>query len=409
MLFDSFFIGGFEASTHCRQADGRRLDLIASTRHDEFVRQDYERLHSVGIKTARDGIRWHLIDKGSGNYDWSSALPMIRAARTAHTQVIWDLLHFGWPSHIDVFKPHFVDQFARFTRAFLKVLVDESDAVPFIAPINEPSFLSFAAGEKGFFFPFQHGRGNDIKKQFVRGIIAACEAALEVHAGTRFVHTDPVINIIAHPGRPQDRMAAEQYRLGQFESWDMIAGGAHPELGGQKKYLDILGLNYYIQNQWIHPGGGVLVPTHPDHLPFRYFLGEVYERYGRPLFISETGIEAEVRPEWLRYMGQEARKALQASVPVEGLCLYPIADHPGWEDDRHCPNGLWGYASDDGNREVYEPLAHEIERQQDLLLSLQAGQLSAADEFEQHDWNVLNAAAHAMDDMTTQSRKLPQQ
>ena len=29
---------------------------------------------------ARDGIRWHLIEQGAGNYDFASALPMLSEA-----------------------------------------------------------------------------------------------------------------------------------------------------------------------------------------------------------------------------------------------------------------------------------------------------------------------------------------
>ena len=47
-------------------------------------------------------------------------------------------------------------------------------------------------------------------------------------------------------------------------------------------------------------------------------------------------------------------------VRIEGICLYPILNHPGWVDDRHCHNGLWDYANDDGEREIYSPLAEEI-------------------------------------------------
>jgi hypothetical protein len=32
----------------------------------------------------------------------------------------------------------------------------------------------------------------------------------------------------------------------------MLAGRFHPELGGQEKYLDIIGVNYYDRNQCIH-------------------------------------------------------------------------------------------------------------------------------------------------------------
>src|SRR5947208_8792110 len=69
--FKSFLMGGFECSTH-RIRTGRRLDLIHSTRHDEFAEADYARLLDIGIATARDGLRWHLIDAEPFKYDFSS-------------------------------------------------------------------------------------------------------------------------------------------------------------------------------------------------------------------------------------------------------------------------------------------------------------------------------------------------
>ena len=76
----------------------------------------------------------------------------------------------------------------------------------------------------------------------------------------------------------------------------------------------------------------------------------------------------DARPAWLRYVGREVRAAMRSGVPLEGLCMYPILNHPGWDDDRHCHNGLWDYADADGNREVFEPLARELMRQQGALL-----------------------------------------
>ena len=57
------------------------------------------------------------------------------------------------------------------------------------------------------------------------------------------------------------------------------------------------------------------------------------------------------------------RAAQRAGVPVEGICLYPILDYPGWDDDRHCETGLWGYADPSGEREPCLSLRHELERQ----------------------------------------------
>src|SRR5690606_24337765 len=105
-LFSSFFIGGFECSTQ-RRRDGRRLDLIAATRHDRFVAQDYALSVEYGLRTLRDGLRWHLIEPAPGRFDWSSFLPMLRAARDADVQVIWDLCHYGWPDDLDIWSPAF--------------------------------------------------------------------------------------------------------------------------------------------------------------------------------------------------------------------------------------------------------------------------------------------------------------
>ena len=87
------------------------------------------------------------------------------------------------------------------------------------------------------------------------------------------------------------------------------------------------------------------------------------------MFVAETGTEDIDRPGWFAYIAGEVRRAMNTGVPMEGLCLYPILNHPGWDDDRHCHNGLWDYADENGERELYEPLAEEIRRQDLNLLS----------------------------------------
>src|SRR5262245_31064670 len=153
-IFQSFWIGGFECSTHRlprRKAlgsfSGQRLDLIGSTRHDEFAFEDYSRLQQVGIRTARDGVRWHLIETGPYRYDFSSLLPMLQAARQTQTQVIWDLLHYGWPDGLSVWGTAFVDRFAKFARATAQVILEETGGPLFITPVNEISFVSWGGGD----------------------------------------------------------------------------------------------------------------------------------------------------------------------------------------------------------------------------------------------------------------------
>jgi hypothetical protein len=66
-------------------------------------------------------------------------------------------------------------------------------------------------------------------------------------------------------------------------------------------------------------------------------------------------------------MGSEVCAALKLGVPLEGMCLYPIVNYPGWGDDRHCESGLWGYADAEGNRDIYAPMAEELQRQQQVI------------------------------------------
>ncbi len=364
-------MGGFECSTH-RNYKGRRLDVIAATRHDQFAEADYEKLLSVGMRTARDGIRWHLIERDSFRYDFSSAANQVRAAKKTGIQIIWDLFHYGFPDDLDIFSAEFPVRFAGFAKAFIKFLLSENSETPFICPVNEISFFSWIAGEVGGFYPFQKRRGSELKQQLVRAAILATDAIRSVCPAARFVLTDPAIYITSASKDPRRKAIAETHRTMQFSAFEMLAGKREPKLGGHPKYLDIIGLNYYFDNQWRYPSGRKVLRGHKSYHPFNLIVREYLKRFERPLFIAETGIENEARPEWFRYIIEEARITESNGVLLEGICLYPIINHPGWDDDRHCHNGLWDYADENGNREIYTPLAEEIERWQNQSEMLQS-------------------------------------
>jgi hypothetical protein len=360
--FRSFFLGGFECSTH-RLPSGRRLDLVCATRHDTFAERDYTRLNSVGIRTARDGVRWHLVERSPRRYDFSSVLPILRAAIRRRVQVIWDLCHYGWPDGLDIFSAAFVDRFAAFARSFARVVDGETDDTPYFAPVNEISFFAWAAGDVGYLNPFRCGRGDELKRQLVRAHIAAINGIRDVIPHARIVQIDPVVHIVTEPGMGRrDIERAEAHLRAVYDAWDMVAGRKCPELGGREEYLDILGANYYVHNQWVYEGC-FIQPSDPRYKPLHRILSDLYRRYEKPVFIAETGIEDEQRPQWLSYICDEVVAALRGGVPLEGTCLYPIVNHPGWDDDRHCHNGLWDYCNDSGDREIYSPLAEELQKQ----------------------------------------------
>lgn len=366
-VFSSFWLAGFESACHITR-QGTRLDMLAATQHDRFVESDYQRLRQVGITSVRDTVRWHLVEARAGHYDWSSMDPFVTAARAQGMQIVWDLCHYGWPDGLDIFAPAFVDRFARFSRAVARHLREESDAVQLFTPINELSFFAWAAGEVGWFHPFGCGRGVELKRQLIRACVASIEAIWEVDPRSRIVTVEPLIHVVPPRGQVDADHAAAKYRSSQFEAWDMLGGLAAPELGGRPAYLDVMGVNFYHDNQWEHPGGQRLAwhvqPRDPRWVPFHKLLQEAYDRYRRPIFVGETSHVGVGRAEWIREMSDELSLAIDAGVPVEGICLYPIIDRFEWENPSHWHNsGLWDFEKDEaGNfrRVLNQEYASEV-------------------------------------------------
>ena len=365
-LFQSFFLGGFECSTHRRAHDRRRVDVIHGTAHDTHAEADYRTLQGHAILTVRDGVRWHRVEAEPGRFDWSSLEGQLAGAEASGTEVIWDLLHYGWPDDVDIWGAEFVPRFVRFAREAARVIRARTAGTRFYCPVNEISFLAWGGGDAAYLNPFARGRGHELKVQLARAAIAAMEAILLDDPAARFMHADPVINVITDPHRPWETPHAEGHRHAQFQGWDMLCGRMWPQLGGRPELLDIVGVNYYHNNQWIH-GGPPIDRFHPLYKPFHRILAETYARYGRPIFVAETGIEADERAAWLSHIGAEVREARRLGVPVEGICLYPVLDHPGWDDERHCPNGLLHPAPGGHGRRADAALAAELARQLGLF------------------------------------------
>jgi hypothetical protein len=358
-LLNSFWMAGFECSCQINSA-GVRLDMTAAVQHDVYAAEDYRRLRDVGIATARDGLRWHLIERG-GSYSWESWLPMLKAARAEGVQVIWDLCHYGWPDDLDFFSAAFVDRFARFCREAARLQLEHTGVPGFYSPVNEISFFAWAA-TRDLIFPYAFGRDGEFKRQLVRAAIASVDAVRSVDPAARFLYPEPLIHNVPPRWRPWNTEPSARQRASQFEAWDMIAGRAAPELGGDERYLDVVGVNFYAANQWEVPGGRKLHwdagSDDPRWRPLHLLLEEVSERYGRPLVIAETSHYGIGRAAWLDEVARECRLALDQGVPLEGACLYPILDRFDWEDPTHWHNsGLWDMVPD--NRGHYTRVLNE--------------------------------------------------
>ena len=349
--------------------------MLAATQHDRFVDGDYVGLRQMGITSVRDTARWHLIERQPRVYDFSSFDPMLAAARRHGMQVVWDLCHYGWPLDLDIFTSAFVHRFAQFCDALARHVREQSDDIPLYTPINEISFFAWAAGEVGWFHPYAQSRGGELKRQLIRACLAGADAIWSVDTRARIVTVEPLINVVPPAGQSDIDGAAASYRNSQFEAWDMLSGVLAPDLGGHPRYLDVLGVNFYHDNQWEHPGGKRIAwhvhPRDPRWVPFHKLFLEVHQRYNRPVFVGETSHVGSGRAEWLREMADELCLAIDAGVPVEGVCLYPIIDRFEWENPAHWHNsGLWDFERDEhGNfvRVLHNEYAAELWHSQEKL------------------------------------------
>ena len=254
-LFPSFFLGGFECSTHLT-TEGRRLDVVAATQHDIQAREDYALCTSAGIRAVREAARWPILDRG-GRLDLAPIRRLAQLGRHAGVVQIWDLMHYGYPDDVDLLGPEFVGRFARFARAVATAVRSETDGQTFYTPVNEISYNAWAAGEVGYMAPFSHGHGGEVKRALVRAAIGAADAIWDVDPGARMLTVEPLVRLHPPPGRPDLRAEAEHFNEHVVpEAFDLLAGRLEPELGGSRAHLGIVGLNYYSGNQWTIASAG---------------------------------------------------------------------------------------------------------------------------------------------------------
>ncbi|HYD50629.1 MAG TPA: hypothetical protein VEB21_19895 [Terriglobales bacterium] len=369
-MFPSFFLAGFECATGYNM-HGDWIDQVAATRHDVLIASDYDRLRAVGIRAARDGVRWPLVDC-DGRWDLASVVQLIDASQKAGVNVIYDLFHFGYPAHVDLFDADMPRRFADYCHAVARCVARYADPPHFFSPVNEPSYFAWAAAEVGRFAPHAHGRGWELKVALARAAIAGTNAIWTELPGARMVSVDALCHVVA-PLEDGVERAAEVADFNDrlvFQCWDMITGRLLPELGGSAAHLGVVGVNYYWTNQWeIDRAERPLAQDDPRLVPLHRLLERVWRRYGAEIVITETSHVGDLRAGWVEYLGEQADLAFARGIPLRGICLYPILGMPEWHvRDQWVPMGLWDIdtATPSAHRRLYQPMLAALRRIQRL-------------------------------------------
>ncbi|SDB63106.1 Beta-glucosidase/6-phospho-beta-glucosidase/beta-galactosidase [Flavobacteriaceae bacterium MAR_2010_188] len=341
MKFNSFFMGGFECADEINRS-GQRINLLKETEHDIRVDEDYKLLNELGINVAREGICWSVAETSPYKFDFSYLNPFYKAAEKYGFQIIWDLCHFGYPDGLIPTHPQFVTRFEALCEEFAKYHSSMSDAPLMVAPINEISFLSWHSGDMRGTVPFAIHSGNDIKYHLCMAAIRGIKRLKQILPNCVIFGVEPLIKIHA----ADDSISLEhlnEINENQYKSIDILLGMSDPELGGSPDLLDVIGFNYYYNNQWDHHHVMMSWPeTERPVTPFSEMLKTAYLRYNKPVVLTETGHFGYGRDLWIKHITEECLRAKALGVDLRGICIYPVVDRPDWDDlTDYSKCGIW--------------------------------------------------------------------
>ncbi|HEX2186836.1 MAG TPA: b-glycosidase [Chloroflexota bacterium] len=370
-IFPTFFMAGFECSTFVWK-DGQRKDYVVLTRHDRELAADYDRVEELGIGVVREAIRFPLVDKGGGRYDWSSVEPFVAALEDYHLVAIWDLCHYGFPDDFDPFEEADQRRYVDYCRAAAEFVVRRTRGPYYFTPLNEITFFAAACTDMGWMYPFAKGKYAEMKRALCQMAIRAVKAIREVEPAARMVHVDPIVHAVPPEDRPDLADEAWKHAYDEaYEAWDMLAGRHHPELGGAPEILDVVGVNVYHFSQAqmnADKSREVLGPRDPRRKPLGELLQYAWERYHRPIIIGETSGYQDKRGEWLNMTMEESMRALNSGIDLQGVCLYPCVDIPDWNSGELAKIGIFDLRDTDSCERVpCEAYIEELRRWQRIL------------------------------------------
>jgi len=360
--FKSFWMGGFECTDQLNFY-GNRVDLLNTTAHFQLIHKDYEMLKTLNIRTVREGIRWSKVEYEPYKYDFSAVGKMILAGKACGVQQIWDICHFGYPDDLSPLHPHFTRRFVALCEAFAAFYNDIApDETLIVTPINEVSFISWLGGDAAATSPYCRHNGWEVKYGLMRAYIAGVKALKAIDPRIRIMTTEPLINVVPQLNANEEQMnkARWEHEL-QYQSVDMLCGKICPELGGGPECLDMLGFNFYYDNQWV-AGSHQIMGWNDARKDSRMktlsdLMKEAHMRYDVPVVLTETSHPLQDRPIWIKMIAEETCKLIQDDVPLWGVCYYPIIDRPDWDHLHHWHHsGIW---DTDPSGDISERILHQ--------------------------------------------------
>lgn len=340
-------------------AGQRALDEYVLMQHDEHLEEDIALAAASGATMLRWGVPWYRVNPAPGVWEWGWLDRAVAAIEAHGIELIADLVHYGTPLWLeDEFaNPGYPDAVAAYARAVARRY---RGRIRHYTPANEPLLNAMYCGEFGHWPPHLAGDIGFVTlvKALTRGIVLTQRAIAEEDPDAAFVHVEASFrfagDVEAHAATVghlvERRYIVQDLVTGRVDDAHPLApfllahGFTADELAWARANVaepDVVGVNYYPQHSTEVFEAGVELGGGPGELRPRRDAGtegladvlrSYAERYGKPVFLTETGYTGteSARIAWLEASVAEVERLRADGVDVVGYTWWCVTDMIEW-------------------------------------------------------------------------------
>ena len=358
---------------------GRTLDEYELTGHYERWSEDLRLASELGVVAMRYGIPWHRISPSPDRWDFSWPDSTFERLLTLGIHPIVDLVHYGTPGWMANAFLH--PDYERYVEEYAFRIADRyRGTVRYYTPFNEPRITAWYCGKLGWWPPYRYGyRGFvAVMTAICRGIVKTVRALTSVDPEILCIHAD-ASDLYEFSDPALERDAAHRQML-VFLALDLVTGRVtteHPlrnwlsRLGAPQALdwfvenpcaPDVVGINLYpmFSLKVLHRVGTLTRIRMPyaDGTLVERLSRLYYDRYARPVFITETASRGSIkrRRGWLAESVAASARARRQGVPLLGYTWWPMFALVRWAYLRGKANvgeyleqmGLWDLVEETG-------------------------------------------------------------
>lgn len=375
----------------------RALDEYELTQHYDRWYADLALATEAGATMIRWGIPWYRVNPAPDTWEWAWLDRVVDRFVELGLEPIVDLMHYGTPLWLAGEFAH-PDYPARVAEYAARVAERYQGGLNIFTPLNEPLLNIMYCGEFAYWPPYLSGDDGFVQllRAVGRGIVETQRAVADTSGGrASFVHVEASFRFVSDD--PARAAQVEHLRERAYLVQDLVTGLVDPDhplasylskhgftdddLSWAQEHTaipDVMGVNYYPAHSTERFAPGMASAGGPLDLRPRVnawtegledVLTRFAERYGRPVFLTETAWTGSVgeRLAWLDSSVATVRGLRERGVNVVGYTWWPLFDMIEWTY-RHGSGpatayqlamGLWDLVDDGagGLRRVANPVA----------------------------------------------------